>query len=79
LVLLPGLDGTEIFFGLLLSQRPSWIDSVVITYPPSGPNAYDDLVPIVLEDATGTLGCCRAAQGVIATFSTPSRWLANSS
>jgi pimeloyl-ACP methyl ester carboxylesterase len=49
LVLLPGLDGTEIFFGPLLSQLPSWIDPVVITYPPSGPNAYDDLAPIVLE------------------------------
>jgi hypothetical protein len=40
LVLLPGLDGTEIFFGPLLSQLPSWIDPVVITYPPTGPNMY---------------------------------------
>jgi len=49
LVLLPGLDGTEIFFGPLLAQLPSWIDPVVVTYPASGPNAYDDLAPIVLE------------------------------
>ena len=49
LVLLFGLDGTEIFFGPLLSQLPSWIDPVVITYPPTGPNTYDDLAPIVLE------------------------------
>ena len=47
LVLLPGLDGTEIFFGPLLSRLPSWIDPVVVTYPASGANAYDDLVPIV--------------------------------
>ena len=48
LVLLPGLDGTEIFFGPLLAQLPPWIDPVVVTYPPSGPNAYDDLAAIVL-------------------------------
>src|SRR5260221_333110 len=47
LVLLPGLDGTEIFFGPLLAQLPSWIEPVVVTYPPAGPNAYDDLVPVV--------------------------------
>jgi pimeloyl-[acyl-carrier protein] methyl ester esterase len=47
LVLLPGLDGTEIFFGPLLSRLPSWIEPVVVTYPASGPNAYDDLVPVV--------------------------------
>ena len=46
-VLLPGLDGTEIFFSPLLIQLPSWIDPVVVTYPATGPNAYDDLVPIV--------------------------------
>ena len=49
LVLLPGLDGAEIFFGPLLAQLPPWIDPVVITYPATGPNAYDDLAPIVLE------------------------------
>ena len=49
LVLLPGLDGTEIFFGPLLAQLPPWIDPVVVTYPPSGPNAYDDLAPVVIE------------------------------
>ena len=47
LVLLPGLDGTEIFFGPLLSHLPSWINPVVVRYPASGPNAYDDLVPLV--------------------------------
>lgn len=47
LVLLPGLDGTEILFGPLVSRLPSWINPVVVRYPASGPNAYDDLVPIV--------------------------------
>ena len=46
LVLLPGLDGTEIFLGPLLSRLPSWITPVVVTYPPSGPNTYEDLVPV---------------------------------
>ncbi len=49
LVLLPGLDGTEIFFGPLLAQLPPWIDPVVVTYPANGPNGYDDLMPTVLE------------------------------
>lgn len=53
LVLLPGLDGTEIFFGPLLAQLPPWIDPVVVTYPASGPNAYDDLAPIVLQAVDG--------------------------
>lgn len=53
LVLLPGLDGTEIFFGPLLAQLPPWIDPVVVTYPASGPNAYDDLTPIVLQAIDG--------------------------
>jgi len=49
LVLLPGLDGTEIFFGPLLDALPSWIDPLVVTYPATGPNAYDDLIPIVIR------------------------------
>ena len=55
LLLLPGLDGTEIFLEPLLSRLPSWIDPVVVTYPASGPNAYEDLVPIV-ERAVESLG-----------------------
>jgi pimeloyl-ACP methyl ester carboxylesterase len=53
LVLLPGLDGTEIFFGPLLAQLPPWIDPVVVTYPANGHNGYDDLMPIVLEAVDG--------------------------
>jgi len=47
LVLLPGLDGTEVFFGPLLSRLPSWINPIVVTYPAFGPNTSQDLVPIV--------------------------------
>ncbi len=57
LVLLPGLDGTGIFFGPLLPSLPSWITPVIVTYPPSGPNAYEDLVPVV-ERALDSLGEC---------------------
>ena len=49
LVLLPGLDGTEIFFGPLLRHLPSWIEPVVMVYPTSGNNDYkEDLLPIVM-------------------------------
>lgn len=50
LVLLPGLDGTEIFFGPLLRHLPSWIEPVVIVYPTYGNNDYkEDLLPIVMS------------------------------
>ena len=52
-MLLPGLDGTEIFFGPLLALLPSWIDPVVVTYPATGPNAYDDLATIVDQAVDG--------------------------
>jgi pimeloyl-[acyl-carrier protein] methyl ester esterase len=49
LVLLPGLDGTEIFFGPLLRHLPSWVDPVTIVYPTTGSNDYKDLLPIVIS------------------------------
>ncbi|WP_082098408.1 alpha/beta fold hydrolase [Sulfuricella sp. T08] len=52
LVLLPGLDGTEILFGPLLRHLPSWIDPVVITYPASGINNYENLLPIIIREVT---------------------------
>ncbi|HVY07966.1 MAG TPA: alpha/beta hydrolase [Burkholderiales bacterium] len=57
LVLLPGLDGTGIFFGPLLAHLPPWIDPVVVTYPTAGPNSYEDLIPVV-ERAIEPLGKC---------------------
>jgi pimeloyl-ACP methyl ester carboxylesterase len=57
LILLPGLDGTEIFFGPLLRELPAWIDPVVVTYPNSGPNAYEDLVPLVSKAVESLADC----------------------
>ena len=54
LVLLPGLDGTEIFFGPLLAVLPQWVKPVLVTYPMSDANQYSDLLAVVqaaVEDA----------------------------
>jgi pimeloyl-ACP methyl ester carboxylesterase len=50
LVLLPGLDGTEIFFAPLLRYLPSWIEPVIINYPTSGSNNYEDLLSVVTNE-----------------------------
>lgn len=56
LLMLPGLDGTEVFLGPLLRELPAWIEPRVIQYPPSGAtrnaenegaNEYADLLPSV--------------------------------
>jgi pimeloyl-ACP methyl ester carboxylesterase len=47
LVLLPGLDGTELFFGPLLGALPNWIRPRIITYPIDGPNDYESLLQVV--------------------------------
>jgi pimeloyl-ACP methyl ester carboxylesterase len=47
LVLLPGIDGTEVFFRPLLAALPEWVRPVVVTYPTSGGNGYADLLEIV--------------------------------
>jgi pimeloyl-[acyl-carrier protein] methyl ester esterase len=49
LILLPGLDGTEVFFAPLLNHLPASIEPLVITYPTSGPNDYESLLPLVLD------------------------------
>lgn len=54
LVLLPGLDGTDAMFAPLLESLPPWIRPVVVTYPASGPNGYDDLLPLVQRAVAGT-------------------------
>ena len=53
LVILPGLDGTEVLFRPLLALLPDWIQPVVICYPASGPNEYADLLEIVREKIAG--------------------------
>ena len=49
LVLLPGLDGTEVFFRPLLKSLPEWIRPQVVSFPPAGATAYADLLAIVRE------------------------------
>jgi pimeloyl-ACP methyl ester carboxylesterase len=44
LVLLPGLDGSEIFFRPLIDALPAWIRPRVIVYPRSGAQDYDTLL-----------------------------------
>jgi len=46
-VLLPGLDGTEVFFRPLLLALPKWIRPIVVTYPMSGANDYSNLLSVV--------------------------------
>ncbi len=47
LVLLPGLDGTEILFRPLIAILPPWIKPLVVTYPTKGVNDYSELLPLV--------------------------------
>ena len=49
LVLLPGLDGTDIFFAPLLQHLPEWIDPIVVSYPQDSNNAYEELLPLVMQ------------------------------
>ena len=53
LLLLPGIDGTEVFFAPLLAVLPPWIRPQVVTYPTSGGNGYADLLPLVQASAAG--------------------------
>jgi len=52
LVLLPGLDGTEILFAPLLRSLPEWIRAVVIRYPDTGANTYEELIEHVDGEVT---------------------------
>lgn len=53
LVLLPGLDGTEIFLQPLLKALPQTVRPLVVSYPISGSNRYADLLAIVREAVAG--------------------------
>ncbi len=46
LLLLPGLDGTEVFFQPLIATLPTWVRPVVVTFPTAGANGYADLLPL---------------------------------
>ena len=47
LVLLPGLDGSEIMLQPLLASLPSSVQPLVITYPGESDNTYDELLALV--------------------------------
>ncbi|MCS6897224.1 MAG: alpha/beta hydrolase, partial [Nitrospira sp.] len=47
LVLLPGLDGTDVFFRPLLATLPVWIKPTVVQFPTVGANDYPDLLRFV--------------------------------
>jgi pimeloyl-[acyl-carrier protein] methyl ester esterase len=49
LILLPGLDGTDIFFRPLLAALPSWIDARCVQYDAAGPHDYLDLLSVVRD------------------------------
>ncbi len=53
LVILPGLDGTDVFFRPSLKLLPDWIRPLVVCYPPNGSNHYDDLLRLVREQVAG--------------------------
>jgi pimeloyl-ACP methyl ester carboxylesterase len=53
LVLLPGLDGTDVFFRPLLAALPQTVSPIVVSYPCAGANGYDDLLPRVREAVAG--------------------------
>jgi pimeloyl-ACP methyl ester carboxylesterase len=49
LLVLPGLDGTDVFFRPFLAALPATIHPVVIDYPSEGSNQYADLLKIVRQ------------------------------
>jgi len=48
-VLLPGLDGTGMLFEPLVAALPPWVRTTVVSYPPTGPTTYADLLPRVRD------------------------------
>jgi pimeloyl-ACP methyl ester carboxylesterase len=53
LVLLPGLDGTEIFFQPLLGALPKYVRTVVVSYPQSGGDSYAELLALIRREVVG--------------------------
>jgi hypothetical protein len=47
LVLLPGLDGTGQLFRGLIGVLPAGMDAIVVSYPKTGAQGYEDLLPRV--------------------------------
>ena len=57
LLLLPGLDGTEVLFRPLLAALPAPIRTLVVCYPPDGPNDYESLLPLLRAKVAEHPGC----------------------
>jgi pimeloyl-[acyl-carrier protein] methyl ester esterase len=57
LVLLPGLDGTDVFFRPLMAALPEWITPLVVQYPTAGANEYPDLLRLVRSAVAETPAC----------------------
>ena len=53
LLLLPGLDGTEIFFQPLLRALPESVHPVVVTYPTTGERGYGELLELIRRATDG--------------------------
>jgi len=49
LVILPGLDGTEVFFRPFLNSLPEYVRAVVVEYPGTGDNDYETLLQFARE------------------------------
>jgi pimeloyl-ACP methyl ester carboxylesterase len=57
LVLLPGLDGTAVFFAPLLAALPPGVQPLVVTYPHSADHGYAELLALVRERLAGVGEC----------------------
>ncbi len=57
LILLPGLDGTEVFFQPLLASLPQSVRPLVVCLPTSGANEYVDLLALVRNAVTKIPEC----------------------
>lgn len=57
LVLLPGLDGTDVFFRPLLAALPGWIMPIVVQFPTVGANEYPDLLRLAQCALMKTTAC----------------------
>ena len=53
LVLLPGLDGTEIFFQPLLRELPAHVRPVIVQYPTTGIQDYHTLLALIRKSTEG--------------------------
>lgn len=49
LLILPGLDGTDVFLRPLLAALPATIRPVVVSYPETGAGRYEDLLKLVRQ------------------------------